>query len=233
MSLRPIYYDTETTGIRSDRDRIVEIACFDPVRDLSFVRFVNPGCPIPADATAIHNITNEMVADAPPFGEVAREMAEFCSGEIVLIAHNNDSFDQPFLEHSFRRDGVEWPAHWLFVDSLKWARRYRPDLPRHSLQFLRDYFGFPPNQAHRALDDVQVLAQVFGELIDDLPMERVVELLYQKRQVARMPFGKHQGKRLEEVPRDYIKWLLTSGALDKQGNSELRDTLAQLNLLPS
>lgn len=231
MSLRAIYYDTETTGIRPDRDRIIEVACYDIERGNSFVQLINPGCPIPAEATAIHNITNEMVADALSFGEVATEMVEFCQGEVVLIAHNNDSFDLPFLRHSFERDGVEWPSDWIFVDSLKWARRYRPDLPRHSLQFLRDYFGFPPNQAHRALDDVQILAQVFGELIDDLPLEKIVELLYQKRQVARMPFGKHQGKRLEEVPGDYIKWLSSSGALDKESNRELRDRLEELSLL--
>jgi DNA polymerase III subunit epsilon len=231
MALRAIYYDTETTGIRPDRDRIIEVACYDIERDTSFVRFVNPGCPIPSEATAIHNITDEMVANASSFGGVAKEMIEFCDGEVVLIAHNNDGFDLPFLRNSFEREGVEWPAHWVFVDSLKWARRYRPDLPRHSLQFLREYMGFPPNQAHRALDDVRVLAQVFGELIDDLPMERVVELLYQKRQVARMPFGKHQGKRLEEVPKDYIKWLSTSGALDKESHRELRDRLEELSLL--
>ncbi|MEI8124716.1 MAG: exonuclease domain-containing protein, partial [Parachlamydiaceae bacterium] len=71
MSLRPIFYDTETTGIRAEKDRVIEIAAYDPMNDRSFERLVNPGCPIPAEATAIHHISNEMVADAPSFDVIA------------------------------------------------------------------------------------------------------------------------------------------------------------------
>ena len=65
--MRPIYYDTETTGTKSDKDRVIEIALFDPERDVAWSTFIQPGCPIPPDATAIHHITDEMVAAAPTF----------------------------------------------------------------------------------------------------------------------------------------------------------------------
>lgn len=225
MPYRPIYYDTETTGVRSDKDRIVEIAAFDPVNDKTFVFFVNPEIPIPPEATAIHNITNEMVANAPSFKEIGEAFIEFCAGESVLIAHNNDNFDKLFLECEFKRAGLTIPS-WPYIDTLKWARKYRKDLPRHTLQNLREVYGIPANQAHRALDDVIVLHKVFSSMIDDLSMETVMELLSQPQgQLTRMPFGKHQGKGLSEIPADYIRWLESSGAFDKPENAELKKAL--------
>lgn len=225
--MRPIYYDTETTGIRNDRDRIVEIAAFDPVDNRSFCTLIHPGIPIPAEASAIHHITNEMVQDAPSFREAAEQFVAFCPPNTVLIAHNNDAFDKLFLEQEFKRAGLEFPL-FQFIDTLKWARRYRPDLPRHTLQHLREVYGFPANTAHRALDDVIVLHQVFSALIDDLPIEKVFSLLKKPQGILRMPFGKHQGKLLSEVPKNYIAWLASSGAFDKPENQELKTQFESL-----
>ena len=94
-----------------------------------------------------------MVKEAPLFKEVGPQFIEFCSGDVILIAHNNDAFDKLFLEAEFSRAGLPMP-HWIFIDTLKWSRKYRTDLPRHSLQFLREAYGIEANQAHRALDDV-------------------------------------------------------------------------------
>lgn len=230
MAKRPIFYDTETTGIRSDKDRIIEIAAFDPVQNRTFEKLINPGILIPPDATAIHHITNEMVANAPSFAVVGEEFIEFCGTDVVLIAHNNDQFDLPFIRCEFKRHGIEMPS-WNFLDSLKWARRYRPDLPRHTLQFLREIYGFQANNAHRALDDVIVLHQVFSAMTDDLSIEKVSHLLNISKEVTRMPFGKHQGKLLAELPRHYIDWLAGSGAFDKSENQELKAAFAKLDLL--
>jgi len=65
MAKRPIYYDTETTGIRPDKDRIIEIAAFDPKENKTFHSLIHPGCPIPKEASAIHHIYDETVKDAP------------------------------------------------------------------------------------------------------------------------------------------------------------------------
>lgn len=226
MAWRPIFYDTETTGIRPEKDRIVEIAAFDPVRQRTLESLVNPGFPIPKEATAIHQISDEMVKDAPTFLEISRQFVEFCEGEVVLIAHNNDAFDVHFLRHEFGRHQAQLPP-WKFLDSLKWSRRYRPDLPRHSLQFLRETYQIQANKAHRALDDVIILHQVFSLMTDDLSIEQIYHLLNAPRAIQHMPFGKHQGKPLKDVPKDYIKWLQTSGAFDKPENQDLK-----LQLLP-
>ncbi len=230
MPYRPIFYDTETTGIRADKDRIIEIAAFDPHGDRTFEVLVNPGCPIPPEATSIHNITNEMVTNAPAFADVAAEFVKFCEGDVVLIAHNNDSFDYHFLKAEFTRCGRAMPT-WKFLDSLKWARRYRRDLPRHTLQFLRETYSIAANNAHRALDDVIVLHSVFCKMTDDLSIEEIHELINIPREIQHMPFGKHQGMPLKNLPKDYVKWLVGSGAFDKPENQELKAALEKAGLI--
>lgn len=232
MPKRAIYYDTETTGVKAEKDRVIEIAAYDPEQDRTFEAFVNPGMPIPPDATAIHNITDEMVADAPDFSVVGTQFIEFCEGDTVLIAHNNDGFDVHFLRAEYKRNNVQMP-NWNFLDSLKWARRYRSDLPRHTLQFLREIYGIEANNAHRALDDVVVLHKVFQCMIDDLSIDQVFELLAnrQEKPPTRMPFGKHQGELLKDVPKSYVRWLADSGAFDKPDNAALKKGLIDAGVL--
>lgn len=229
---RVIFYDTETTGIRFDKDRIIEIAAFDPIEKRSYTQLINPKCPIPIEATNIHNISDEMVKEAPSFEVVGLDFASFCSEEAVLIAHNNDNFDKPFLETEFKRHSLTLPS-WRYLDSLKWARKYRPDLPRHSLQHLREAYGIPMNNAHRAFDDVITLYEVFSRMIDDLPIETIFQLLEKPQKVTNMPFGKYQGKPLSQVPKDYIRWLANSGSLDKPQNRQLKENFEKLGLLAS
>jgi DNA polymerase-3 subunit epsilon len=216
--------------VKAGKDRIIEIAAFDPVLDRTFCTFTNPECPIPPESSAISNITDEMVQGAPLIREALSSFIDFCTGDFVLIAHNNDAFDKPFLEAEMARAELKMPP-WIFVDSLKWSRKYRSDLPRHSLQFLREVYGIESNQAHRALDDVIVLYKVFSKMIDDLSMEKVLALLTQTPQILRMPFGKHAGKPLSEIPKDYVQWLAKNGALDKNENSILREAFEKLGML--
>ena len=228
--MRAIFYDTETTGLNPSNDRIIEIAAYDPKEDRSFEYLVNPGIPIPPEATAIHKITDEMVSESPDFREVGNKFIEFCDGDVVLIAHNNDNFDVHFLRNEFKRHDIQM-SPWKFLDSLKWARRYRPDLPKHSLPFLREIYRIPENNAHRALDDVIVLHKVFSLMTDDLPMEEIYSLLNSPRKISHMPFGKHQGKPLDKVPDNYVRWLASSGALDKTDNQELHAKFKELGKL--
>ena len=229
--MRAIFYDTETTGLRAEKDFIVEIAAFDPVKNDHFVSFINPGVPIPPETSAIHHITDEMVENAPDFSVVGQQFVDFCGPDALLIAHNNDRFDKLFLNAEFKRNSLVVPSTWRYLDTLMWARRYRPDLPKHGLQVLREHFEIPSNQAHRALDDVIVLHKVFECLIDDLTLQDVVELLDGSKNLTSMPFGKFKGTPLELVPKDYLKWLHGSGALDKEENVELKAAFVEKGLI--
>ena len=231
MARRALYYDTETTGLKPDTDRIIEIAIYDATNNTSMCTFVNPGMPISSESTKITGITDKMVKDAPNFKEVAEEMIEFCSGEVVLIAHNNDNFDKHFLTAEFARAEVQLPKY-PYIDTLKWARKFRPDLPKYSLQYLREVYGVEANNAHRALDDVMVMKQIFEQMTDDLSLEEIYKLLHKKSgPITQMPFGKHRGTPLRKVPKSYLMWLSKSGALDKEDNEELKATLEGLALI--
>lgn len=173
--LRPIFFDLETTGITIRSDRITEIGAFDPWHDKHFQSFVNPKIPIPKESSAINGITDDMVSQAPTLEKVLDDFFTFCEGEILLIAHNGNFFDFPFLHNEVRRIGMKLPDHWHGLDSLIWARKYRKDLPRHSLQYLRQIFHIPENRAHRALDDCKTLANLFSLMTDDLTIEEIIE----------------------------------------------------------
>ncbi len=223
---RLIFYDTETTGVRPDKDRIIEIAAFDVTLNKTFCSFVNPGVSIPPESTAICHITDDMVKDAANFAVVGQDFLNFCQGDdVILVAHNNDAFDKIFLQEEFKRAGVPFPE-FRYIDSLKWSRKYRRDLPRHGLQYLREAYGIEANQAHRALDDVMILARIFLLMIDDLTINEVMERMSAPLEVSTMPFGKHRGTPLERLPKNYVEWLAASGALDKPDNQDLKKALS-------
>ncbi|PCI78169.1 DNA polymerase III subunit epsilon [Candidatus Aerophobetes bacterium] len=230
MEKRFIYYDTETTGVNTREDRIVEIAAFDKTNNTTFSFLVNPSMPIPPGASNVHHITDSMVKDAPTFDVIGKKFTEFVGENGILVAHNNDGFDLPLLKSEYARHGIEMP-NAIFLDSLRFARKYRPDLPRHTLQHLREHYGFPANNAHRALDDVIILEQVFSTMIDDLSPSQVYELCMKKQEVKTMPFGKHRGKLLSKVPKNYVKFLLDNGAFDKPQNEELKEAFQKVGSL--
>ena len=206
-----IYYDTETTGLNCNNDKIIEIAAYDSTTKKSFSKLVNPEIQIPEETKILCNITDDMVKNEKTFEIVGKEFIEFCSPNAILIAHNNDNFDKLFLESEFKKANLIMPK-WIFVDSLKWARKYRFDLPKHSLQYLRQIYDIEENEAHRALNDVIILQKVFEKMTDNLPIETVIKLLNKPKQelIEYMPFGKHAGKKLQEIPVSYIKWLQES-----------------------
>ncbi len=224
-----IFYDCETTGTNVEKDLIIEIAACKSNSEETFSSFIFVDIPIPNEATQVHGITNKDIEKSPIFSEVFFQFKEFC-GDNVLVAHNNDGFDLPILKNECIRHNLEMP-NWTFVDSLKWARKYCPHLPRHSLQYLRQTFNFPKNQAHRALDDVITLKKVFSLLINDLSTKDVINLLNAEKTLLTggnfiMPFGKYQGKQLQTVPSSYIKWLQEQGVLDKPENQLLSEAVS-------
>ena len=218
-----IFYDTETTGTQIDKDRIVEIAAYNGTTGASFQTLVNPEIPIPAEATKIHGITTAEVADAPKFPEAYRQFSEFCGTDNILVAHNNNSFDYPLLLRECHRHGLPEPK-LRTIDSLKCAKKYRTDLPQHSLQYLRQVYGFEENQAHRALDDVITLHRVFSALVGDLSPDQIYDLLNETchPRIFKMPFGKYKGKPLSEVPSSYIAWLQKGDYLLQPENKEIK-----------
>jgi DNA polymerase-3 subunit epsilon len=162
------FLDLETTGMCPELgDRVCEIAVIsvrDGVSEGMLETLVCPQRPIPFHVQRIHGITNEMVASAPTFGEIARDVAEVLDGTTV-VAHNAP-FDMGFLQAEFRASGVPFP-NVSVVDTLRIARNYF-SFPSNGLTHIAQSLGLPVGIAHRAMEDARLVKEVFFRLIEAL-----------------------------------------------------------------
>jgi len=175
--------DVETTGAHPAWDRVTEIAVVevnegDVVSEWSTL--VNPGTTIPPAIQALTGITNEMVADAPAFGDLAPEIYERLEGR-VFVAHNA-RFDYGFLRHEFERTGLRFQARTLCT--VKLSRRLYPDYRRHGLDNLIERHGIRCNARHRALGDAQAVWEFLRIAENEQGPERVQEVA---RSLSKLP----------------------------------------------
>jgi DNA polymerase-3 subunit epsilon len=167
--LREIIFDTETTGLDNRSDRIIEIGGIELFNHFptgrTFHVYVNPASQkVHPDALAIHGITDEFLADKPPFADIAEAMLEFF-GDAKWIAHNAN-FDMGFINAELARINLPSILPDMVIDTLSLARRKNPMGP-NSLDALCRRYGI--DNAHRtkhgALLDSELLAEVYIEMI--------------------------------------------------------------------
>ena len=117
LAAEPVTLDTETTGL-GDQDEIVEIAIIDSNGNALLNSLVKPVNPIPADATAIHGITNEMVVDAPDLFQLFDRLSEVLEGRTVLIY--NKSYDVRLISQSLYQllNNVKPDYHHLYTPQI-------------------------------------------------------------------------------------------------------------------
>ncbi|MDO4303523.1 MAG: exonuclease domain-containing protein [Bacillota bacterium] len=149
-----VVFDLETTGINKERDAIIEISAIKvqnhEVTD-EFSTLVNPGRHIPAGATAVNGITDDMVKDAPDIKTAMEDFWDFI-GDYVLVGHNIHTFDTNFIyDAALNFLGKELKND--YVDTLYMARRCLPELSHHRLVDVAEHFGIQTEGAHRALFD--------------------------------------------------------------------------------
>ncbi len=168
LEMREIVFDTETTGFDpKDGHRLVEFAgveLHERVPTGRYLHFhVNPGRAMPAEAEAIHGLSDAFLADKPPFAAKAAELVEFLS-DAVLIAHNAQ-FDMRFLNFELERCGHAKLDSGRVVDTLELARKRFPGA-KHTLDALCQRFQIDRSArvVHGALIDSQLLADVYIEL---------------------------------------------------------------------
>jgi superfamily I DNA/RNA helicase len=161
--------DLETTHSDAKIARVVEIAAV-RVRDGKIVDefscLVNPGVPIPAASTEIHQIHDHDVESELPFEAVWNKFTMFC-GDDVVVAHNGYDFDFPVMRRMCDECGKKFDL--CTYDTLPLARDLYPTSAR--LGSLATQFGIDTGRAHRAPDDARTLAHVFVRL-DDAKLSR-------------------------------------------------------------
>jgi DNA polymerase-3 subunit epsilon len=167
--MRQIVLDTETTGLDPESgDRIVEIGCLELINhmptDRHFHTYVNPERSIPAGATQVSGITDEMLVGKPRFGDVADEFLAFVADSELII--HNAAFDLKFLNSELKRLGPERILDERAFCTLTFARRKFPGSPA-SLDALCKRFSIDlsARTKHGALIDARLLADVYLELI--------------------------------------------------------------------
>lgn len=150
-----VVFDIETTGLNPKSDRICEIGAIGVRGGLpqeTFSTLVSIGGKMPARATEINGITDEMLAGAPAIGEALDGFIEFIGDMPMLVGHNISGFDIKFIIRAACETGREFPK-WLEVDTLSDARRLWPELESHSMDSFRKLLGMERSDAHRALAD--------------------------------------------------------------------------------
>ena len=161
--------DFETTGLSpAQGDRATEIAAVILENGKVVDRYqslMNAGVRIPSFIEGLTGISNAMIREAPPVGQVMREVANFV-GDYPLVAHNA-SFDCKFWDAELERINLQ--RRQEFICSLLLARRLMPDAPSHKLGALIDYANLPvAGRAHRALADAEMAASLLAHLMSEL-----------------------------------------------------------------
>jgi DNA polymerase III subunit epsilon len=166
--MREIIFDTETTGLDPQRgDRMVEIGCIEMVNRVAtgrtFHAYFNPDRPMPAEAEAVHGLSEAFLADKPRFAEKAAELIEFI-GDSPLVAHNA-GFDFGFLNAELAICGMDSVCRTRMVDTVAIARTRHPGA-KLSLDALCTRYGVDRSHRtrHGALLDAELLAQFYVEL---------------------------------------------------------------------
>lgn len=162
-----VVFDTETTGLKpSNGDEIISIAGVKIVDGAlqeteAFSRLVNPGRGIPPQSIRFHGITEDMVKDEAPAGEVLQDFHAFC-GSAVLVAHNA-AFDMKFLKLKEQACGRHFDN--LVLDTLLLSVFAEPDSRNHSIDAIAERFGIDVEGRHTALGDSLVTARIFLRLL--------------------------------------------------------------------
>lgn len=149
-----VFVDIETNGGNGDRGRITEIAVI-RVEDgqvvNEFTSLVNPGTQIPYWITTLTGISNDMVADAPYFDEIASELDRIMSGAL-FVAHNV-RFDFSFVKRQMEACGYSFKPK-LFC-TVRMSRFMYPEHKGHSLEKIINRHGIKVSSRHRAYDDAK------------------------------------------------------------------------------
>lgn len=228
---RPIiFFDLETTGVDTSRDRIVEISLAKIMPDgeeIVRTRRINPTIPIPAEASAIHHITDEDVKDCPTFRQIAKSLKSFMEG-CDFGGFNSNRFDLPLLVEEFMRAGVDINFRnrkYIDVQNIFHKKEERTLVAAYRF-YCNKELG---DAAHGAEADTMATYEVLKAQLDRYPdLENDVEFLskYSTRNETAdfagriifndkgeevFSFGKYKGQSVEKIfasDPSYYDWMM-------------------------
>jgi len=234
-----IFLDIETTGLET-KDRICSIGWI--LHNGNDVRahheLIRPPRKIPPSASALHHITNEMVAAQPLF-ESSKSVAllqELNSPETVLVSHNA-AFELEMLQ----KEGIVWQGK--IVDTLKCSRHIIAECEQYALQFLRYELKLYQKETsaadalkidiapHNALSDALHVKLLYEYLLESATPDELIEMSCTHALITRFTFGKYRGRYIEEIALKepgYLQWMLNNMVdIDEDLRYSLEHYLAQ------
>ena len=220
--MKMLAFDIEATGLDPYEDVILELAVIRVEDDaLVFHAFFNPERPIPAEATAVHGITDDDVAGCPAFGMYAEAIQGLVDGA-VLVGFVSRRYDTLLLDAALRRAGCEG-LDLATVREIDLYRVWREAEPRDLGTAVRRFLDRDHEMAHRAVPDTKVLppllremARLFGYTADDMirlsrpawEVDRSAKFrLDDETGEVMFNFGRHRGQpaRLND---EYLEWMM-------------------------
>lgn len=227
-----VFFDLETTGVNIGTDRIVEISYYKVFPNGNAegkTLRVNPGMPIPAEATAVHGITDEDVRDCPRFEQIAPEIAAVIA-DSDLAGYNSNYFDVPLLAEELLRAKVNVDLKQKkLVDAFQ---IFKKNEPRNLTAAYKFYCGKNLEDAHSAQADTMATYEVLLAQLERYPdVPDTVDALdeytrgqvqfadfagriaYDSEGVEIFNFGKHKGLRVRDIFRrdpSYYAWLMNT-----------------------
>lgn len=159
-----IAIDLETTGLNAKKDKIIEVGAVCVIGGKETAHYhslVNPRRRLDPRIVELTGITDQMVKDAPDFGDILGGLRDFC-GELPLLGHHI-MFDYSFLKRAMVNSGTEFEKNG--IDTLKLCRLLMPEGVPKSLEAACSYFGIAREQAHRALGDARDAHHLYQKLV--------------------------------------------------------------------
>lgn len=227
---KPIaFFDLETTGTDVAKDRIIEIAILkvrpDGQKEMK-VRRINPGMPIPAEASAIHGISDEDVKDEPTFAQVAKSLYILLS-DCDLAGYNSNKFDIPLLVEEFLRVGMRFDiAGRNLVD----VQNIFHQMERRDLSAAYKFYCQKELvNAHQAEADITATYEIleaqierYEELQNDMKflgefskrnnnLDLMGRIALNEQSEPEFAFGKYKGKKVVDVfaqDPSYYSWMM-------------------------
>ena len=224
-----IFFDLETTGVDVVKDRIVEISfvkIYPNGKEEIKTRRINPGMPIPPEATAIHGISDEDVKDCPTFKQVAKSLKDQIEG-CDLAGYNSNRFDIPMLAEEFLRAEVDIDLNRRkFIDVQTIFHKMEQRTLSAAYKF---YCNKSLENAHTAEADTLATYEVLKAQLDRYPelqndvaflskyssfstnVDFAGRMVYNSKGEEVFNFGKHKGRLVTDVLRSepsYYDWMM-------------------------
>jgi exodeoxyribonuclease X len=204
--------DTETTGVDSKTCKVCEVALFNSSFNIEWATLVDPGIPIPPETSAIHHICDVDVEGMSNWDNAKIWMQDIMrQNNITILAAHNAEYDSTVVAIP---DSV-----WLCT--YKCALRQWPDAPSHKNEALKYWLQLGDrgrnfnHSAHSALHDCKTTALILEELLKFQTLETLIQWSKEPKHFSKIMFGKHVGKKWEEIDLGYLQWICKQPDMDK------------------